>query len=220
MALLTSNVKSGKKSARRCLSSVANYVAKYCLKPRQLRTASELRTDELITTGVIPPTFRLMSKGIGQGYINRMKCYHKPKIKDVKVRISTICDRAFYRDGSYKFKLPRFYRDRLYRMRFPCETQVWNKKSKAYEQKTVYRYKSKNPLAIQMQVEVRNRLLAKYAESLRLIRSANPSISDTEAAIQIARFDAYSRLAKQKIVIPKCQSFITIKDSKTENSNS
>lgn len=148
-----------------------------------------------------------MSKGIGQGYVNRMKRYHKPKIKDVKVRISTICDRAFYHDGSYKFKLPRFYRDRLYRMRFPCESQVWNKKFKAYEKKTVYRYKSKNPLAIQMQVEVRNRLLAKYAESMQLIRASNPSITDTEAAIQIARSDAYSRVAKQKDCYTKMSKF-------------
>ena len=148
-----------------------------------------------------------MSKGIGQGYIKRMSRYHKPKIKNPNVRISTICDRAFYHDGPFKFKLPRFYRDRLYRMRFPCETQVWNKKYNAYEKKTVYRYKSKNPLALQMQIEVRNRVLAEYSKCVAEFRANNPSASDTEISLQIARSEAFSRNLKQKDCYSKMSKF-------------
>lgn len=136
-----------------------------------------------------------------------MRRYHKPNIKNPNVRISTICDRAFYHDGPFKFKLPRFYRDRLYRMRFPCETQVWNKKYKAYEQKTVYRFKSKNPLALQMQIEVRNRVLAEYNKRVEEFRSANPSLSDTEISLKIARADFYSRKLKQEDCYTKLSKF-------------
>ena len=58
-----------------------------------------------------------MSKGIGKGYLTRMTRYHKPSNLKFNERVSTICDRSFYHDGAFRYKLPRYFRDRLYRMR-------------------------------------------------------------------------------------------------------
>lgn len=148
-----------------------------------------------------------MSKGIGQGYINRMKRYHLPKIKNVRDRISTICDRAFYHESSFKYKLPRYYRDRLYRMKFPCDARVWNKKLNQYENKIVYRYKSKNPLAVQMSVEVRNRVLADFNRRFSELRATYPNYSDTKILRTLSMAETASRMDRQKDCFSKMSRF-------------
>ena len=149
-----------------------------------------------------------MSKGIGQSYIQRMKRYHVPtKIRDPKVRISVVCDRAFYHDGAFKYKLPRYYRDRLYRKKFPCDTQVWNNKLKLYEKKIVYRFKSKNPLALQMQAEVRSRVLAQYNKRVAELKERFPYFSDTQIHLEIQRLEARVRETRFKDNFAKCAKF-------------
>lgn len=56
-----------------------------------------------------------MSKGLGKNYISRMKRFHVPRIRNPALRISTVVDRSWYYDGFFKYKLPRYFRDRLYR---------------------------------------------------------------------------------------------------------
>lgn len=149
-----------------------------------------------------------MSKGIGQSYINRMKRYHiATKIHNPSERIKVICDRAFYHDGPFKYKLPRYYRDRLYRKKFPCDAQVWNQKLKIYEKKIVYRYKSKNLLALQMQDEVRNRVLAQYNERVADIKQRFPHFSDTQVHLEIARLEARLKETRYKDNFAKCAKF-------------
>lgn len=199
--------KGNKRVSKNGLSAVSNYVAKYCLKPRQLQTEAELRTEEYINQCLIPAPFYLMSKGIGNGYIKRMKRWHLFGKANPSIRVPKIVDRAVYHDGAFTYKLPRFYKDRLYRMKFPCDAKVWNQKLKCYVQKIVYRYQSKNLLSLQMQAEIRNRLLADYNDRIAELRSANPRLSDSEIHLEMARLEASSRMARQKDIFSKMSRF-------------
>lgn len=190
------------------MSAIGNYVAKYCLKPSQLSTPKERELNELIKIGVLPSPFRIMSHGLGQSYINRMKRFHVPtKIRSPSERVSTIVDRSFYYEGTFKYKLPRYYRDRLYREKFPFDTKIWNPKKKIYENKIVYRYASKGMLARQMQIEIRNRLLAEYNERFQEFRSLYKDKSDTEIHLEIERLSVASRMDRQKNINSKMSRF-------------
>lgn len=149
-----------------------------------------------------------MSHGIGEGYIKRMKRYHLPiSIRSPTERVSVICDRSFYPDGFFRYKLPRYYRDRLYRKKFPFDTNVWNKKLKCYESKIVYRYASKNMLSRQMQIEIRNRLLAEYNRQFSEFRSVNPNLSDTEIHLLVERSSVSSRQVRRNDIFSKMSRF-------------
>lgn len=199
--------KSGNKKTGSKISSVGNYVAKYCAKPVIFKSPVELELDELFNQGVIPKPFYLMSKGIGQKYIDRMKRFHRPSNLSASERVSLVCDRAFYHDGAFKYKLPRYYRDRLYRMKFPYDAKVWNPKKNKYEDKIVYRYASKNPLSLQMQNEIRNRLSAEYDRRFAELRCLYPSYSDTEIDLQIVRSESVSNVARRKNIYTKMSRF-------------
>lgn len=147
-----------------------------------------------------------MSKGLGASYVDRMKRWHVPRIRDKRLRITTVVDRMSYHDGAFKFKLPRYFKDRLYRKKYPCEAKIWNKKLKIYETKIVQRYKSKNMLSLQIQNEVRSRVLDDYNKRVAEVKLANPSLTDTEVHIEVSRRekidkesrgnDTYSKLAR------------------------
>ena len=136
-----------------------------------------------------------------------MRKYHLPIIKNSRLRVETICDRAFYHDSSFKYKLPRYYRDRLYRMKFPCDAKVWNKKKNVYENKIVYRYKSKNPLSIQMQVEVRNRILADFDRRFAECRASHPNYTDSEIYRQMCLSETASRQDRRNEIFTKMSRF-------------
>lgn len=152
-----------------------------------------------------------MSKGVGASYVKRMKRYHRPNVRDPRKNIEVVCDRAFYHDGKFKYKLPRYYRDRFYRMKFPCDAKVWNKKTKQYENKIVYRYKSKNPLAIQMQIEVRNRILAEYNKRVSELAGQYPDKSRSEIDIILTRAETSARMDRQKNIYSKMSRFYNTK---------
>lgn len=201
--------KSGNKKTKSRISSVGNYVAKYCAKPPQLRTTCEQRTFDLIFQGVIPAPFYLMSKGIGLNYVKRSKRYHVPFSRSLSSseRVSLVCDRSFYHDGAFKYKLPRYYRDRLYRRKFPYDVRIWNKKLKCYEEKVVWRYASKNPLAIQMQTEVRNRLLSEYDRRVKELSGSCPAFSRTQIDLEIVRADSASKMDRCSDIFSKMSRF-------------
>lgn len=199
--------KVGNKKTGSKISSVGNYVAKYCCKPVIFKSNVEKKLDDLIEQGIIPRPFYLMSKGLGKNYISRMKRFHRPLNLPPSERVSLVCDRAFYHDGAFMYKLPRYFRDRLYRMKFPYDVKVWNPKKHVYEDKIVYRYASKNPLSLQMQNEIRNRLSAEYDRRVAALRSFYPSLSDSEIDLQIVRSDAASKVARRKDIYSKMSRF-------------
>lgn len=149
-----------------------------------------------------------MSKGLGKSYTDRMSRYHRCSwIKNPRTRITAVCDRAFYHDGGFKYKLPRYFRDRLYRKKFPYEVLFYNKKTKSCEKKIVYRYASKNPLSIQMQVEVRNRILAEYHRRFAELRAVYPSLSDLQIDLLLTRSETSARMDRQKDIYSKMSKF-------------
>lgn len=90
--------KLGKRKTKSRISSVGNYVAKYCAKPTIFKSPAELKLQEFIDADVVPTPFYLMSKGLGLNYVKRMKRFHVPSIRSPSERISVVCDRAFYHD--------------------------------------------------------------------------------------------------------------------------
>lgn len=147
-----------------------------------------------------------MSKGIGLSYITRMRRWHVPW-KGNKIPIDVIADRSYYSDGQFKYKLPRFYRDRLYRKKFPCDAQIWNQKKNCYEKKIIWRYKSKNILALSLQAEIRSRLLAEYNRKVADLSSQFPDKSRLEIDIEITRSETAARLFRQKDIYTKMSGF-------------
>lgn len=98
--VLPSNVETSA-DAQRAL----RYVAKYCNK-------GELENPRVFD-GVVFPTFRLMSKGIGVSYVRRMYSYHIPALQDYKKKLQTIVNRLNYRLGKFTYSLPRYYYDKF-----------------------------------------------------------------------------------------------------------
>ena len=147
-----------------------------------------------------------MSKGLGKSYVQRMKRFHVPYGLDPKKRIEAVVDRAWYHDGAFKYKLPRYFRDRLFRKQFPCEQKVWNPKSKCYETKIVKRYKSQNYLALQMQTEIRTRVLDEYNRRIQEVRSEQ-NLDYTEAARVLERSERAAREARLQDIFAKMSRF-------------
>ena len=144
-------------------SSVANYVSKYCCKGE---FAS--RKDE-IERGEISRAFSLMSKGIGENYVYRFKSHHlhglniRPDTVLSADEVASIVARRFVLDGSFKYKMPRYYIDRIYRVSELKERQVWNYKLKKYETKFVKRFTSNSFLCNQISRFLESRVLSRSA---------------------------------------------------------
>lgn len=199
--------RSNKTKTRSSPSAVGNYVAKYCCKPKVFMSDAEKKVEELIKTGFIEKTWLIMSKGIGESYVHKMRWWHVPNIDNPRQKLEKVVDRMVYKDGKFDYKLPRFYKDRLYRKKFPCDVRVWNPKKKFYEDKVVYRYMSKNLLALQIQVEVRDRFLAQYNEQIAGLTAQFPNKSRDEIDIELTRSERASSLDRQKSVYSKLSKF-------------
>lgn len=158
-----------------------------------------------------------MSKGLGASYADRMKRWHVPKIRDKRLRITTVVDRMHYHDGCFKFKLPRYFKDRLYRKKYPCETYVYNNKLKCCEKKIVQRYKSKNMLSLQIQAEIRNRVLEDYRRRFAELKSACPNLTDLQIDIELARREKLDRQTRGKDTFTKLARFYNRNRFKNRN---
>lgn len=159
-----------------------------------------------------------MSKNIGKSYITRMRRWHVPRLKgSAKERVSLICDRAFYHDGPFKFKLPRYYRDRLYRKLCDCETIVYNSRTKCCETKIIKRYKSENLLSMQMQAEIRNRIFAQYYQTFGELKSKFPNKSDIEIDFEILNSERSASLFRRQDIYSKMSRFYNYQRFKYRN---
>lgn len=157
-------------------SAVANYVSKYCCKGE---FAS--RQDE-IARGEIQPAFSIMSKGIGSSYVERMRSFHLDGLKSNYFavpadRLDRIISRMKVRDGEFLYKMPRFYKDRIYRYVDYKLKETWDEKSKSFvttkiDKRTgevkpnlVKRFTSKNPLQVQITNELQRRFFEKHRDT-------------------------------------------------------
>lgn len=156
-------------------SSCANYCAKYCCKG-----SFSSRLDD-ISAGVIEKPWRIMSKGIGSSYLNNAS-FHTAR--PYRMTFSDYVDRclqnAFYFDGSFKYKLPRYYYERIFYTKTTQIRESYKGPEKGYKMALVSRYISKSALSVEMQVRLRNRPLIVYQQRFKDLRASRPDLSDDE----------------------------------------
>lgn len=159
--------------------AVANYVSKYCCKGE----FASRRAD--IEAGLIEKAWTICSKGIGASYCTRMRSYHLPfrsKFLSTEDYLDCIIDRQYVsfsvKGTLFKYRMPRYYKERFYFAKMPFEVDIWDKKLKQYVKKIVYRFCTKNLLARQLQVRVRNRFLEEFHRQLQYAGFAGVEISD------------------------------------------
>lgn len=161
--------KSGKMREER--SSVANYCSKYCCKGEFASRRKEIERGE------IERAFTICSNGIGASYISRYSRYHlcgcslylpyKPEV------IQSILSRKFVIDGSFKYKMPRYYSDRIYKVPVVEVQEVLNLMKNEREIKKAKRFSSDFPLPYQISCALSDRVRERtdaefaYIESCR-----------------------------------------------------
>lgn len=106
-------------------SSVANYVSKYCCKGEFASRAKE------IEAGTIEKAFTICSNGIGSSYVDQYRKHHLCGVRSLyspqpQSVVDSIISRRFVLDGSFKYKMPRYYSDRIYKVQVEEVKEVLN----------------------------------------------------------------------------------------------
>lgn len=175
--------------------AVANYVSKYCCKGEFASRSAD------IEAGLIEKAWTIVSKGVGASYCmdKHNRHYHMPDSEvscPSREQLDTIIDRrkVSFDTGKQKFtyKMPRYYRERLYMSKLPFEQKVWNKNKMCYEEKIVYRYSSKNFLSRQIAMRVRERVLEDFAH--RVGAESTEVLSDVRFDEAARRLSSYNPL--------------------------
>ena len=95
--------------AHRC-GGASRYVAKYCSKGF-FKNPYEVQR-------IVRPTFHLVSKGFGLSYVDRMKDYHLAEGDVLNKRLdryySLVGDRSRVFVGQFGYKMPRYYKNKIY----------------------------------------------------------------------------------------------------------
>lgn len=141
----------------------------------------------------------VMSKGIGEGYVKRMKSYH------TNCDVYTMVDRMFYSFGDkYRYQLPRYYKDRFYHKKefkplvdyeytFENLGQVAEVRSAKY----VARFTCQNYLSFTIANIVRMRSVARFYKEVRGITGSfgpvTPLAISSKVLADRARFECQSR---------------------------
>lgn len=111
-------------------SKVANYISKYCSK------FGKCSRQEDIDAGHCSPEWSVMSKGIGDSYVFRMKHWHLCDIdweseefpldgqmyylcrsgynSEFWKKVQLMIERSRVSDGDFTYNMPRYYKDRIY----------------------------------------------------------------------------------------------------------
>lgn len=158
--------------------AVSNYVSKYCCKGEFASRSAD------IEAGLIEKAWTLVSKGVGASYCENpaTRRYHLPF-----GRTSSECFRSDYLDtvierqkvsfstpnGVFTYRMPRYYRERLYMSKLPFDSLQYDVKTKKMVHKTVYRYSSKTLFARCLQARIRDRFLER-ASILDVITDLSP----------------------------------------------
>lgn len=190
-------------------SSCANYCAKYCCKGS---FSSRLKD---INDGVIEPPWRLMSKGIGRIYLENAS-FHTAR--PYRMTFSDYVDRclqnAFYFDGNFKYKLPRYYYERIFYQKTTQIRETYLCPEKGYKMALVSRYVSKSALSVEMQVRLRNRPFLEYKQRFEELKSSCPYLADTEIHSILDERERHSVEARRKAARDKLYTFYRDTDHK------
>lgn len=186
------------------VSAPANYVSKYCCKGE-----FSSRVED-IEVGLIEPAWRIMSKRIGDNYVERNRNYHKPPrrfYKSTEDYIAACVDRCFYFDGEYKYSLPRYWKERIFYNLVSYSQIYYDKKSKCCKVRQAKRYAARNEISARMQALVRDRIDQDYLERFALVKSLYPSWSDTEIDLHLLALEEDSRKARKSFKLGKLNKF-------------
>lgn len=188
-------------------SGAFSYVAKYCCKIPVLFTPVEREINDLCVSGVLPKPFFLSSKGLGSSYVDNMYKYHRALDKSRSSRVSVACDRAFYHFGTFKYKLPKYYKERLFFDKVEVGSKKFNTKTNEYEFKKVKRYKKVSSFSHQVSSEIRSRILADDQRKFDEFVQSYPDLSDSEISSLFARSQECAKKDRQNASFRKMSKF-------------
>ena len=185
-------------------SPCANYCAKYCCKG-----SFSSRLDD-IADGVVEKPWRLMSKGLGGSYIAANRSVHLPP--RLEARLSDYIDRVlsncFYFDGPYKYKLPRYYYERLFYTKKKFIREVYRKG--VITPQVVCRFVSQSLLSVEMQITLRNRILERDKQEFERIKSCRPDFSDDEALLYLEHCRQRSLVSRGEVALIVSQKGLSV----------
>jgi len=183
------------------VSSCANYCAKYCAKG-----CFQSRLNDVID-GIIEKPWRIMSKGIGKSYIDNMKSKHlfRHSFETYNQYVDSVLSRMYYFDGDYKYKLPRYYYERIFYKRIPVIREVFRKD--AFFPVVTYRYIQTSMLSADMQIIIRNRPLALYQQRFEICRASYPHWSDDEIHSYLFKCEQASLESRANVARSKLHKF-------------
>lgn len=155
------------------LQKITSYVAKYCSKG--------VFENPLVSEGKVFPTFHLISKGLGDNYINqssidehhlngKIKKYKNGKYSDAYLEALHQRMKFYYYENLRPVHLPRYYKIRLYATKI---LDHYNSKSG----NPVYQYITQNKLLLAYQDYVLRQFDRRIIEKSKLISTKNPSYS-------------------------------------------
>lgn len=99
-------------SSIKSLSNTGRYLGKYASKG--------VYENPLVELGLVSPTFRLMSKGLGLEYVNKNSAYHKSG------SIDQIADKFKYRINNCNYALPRYYKTKIFGEKSRLQYKITN----------------------------------------------------------------------------------------------
>lgn len=187
-------------SANSC-SSCANYCAKYCCKG-----SFSSRLDD-IEDGVIEKPWRLVSKGLGGSYISANKHIHlpprtEPRFEDYVDRVLSTC---YYFDGAFKYKLPRYYYERIFFTKKKFIREVY--RDGVWTPQVISRFVSQSLLSVEMQVILRNRSMERDKQRFEELRATYPHLSDSELCHEIGLHELLAWETRAQVAENKLYSF-------------
>ena len=186
-------------------SAPGNYCAKYCCKGE-----FSSRVDD-IDKGLVEPAWKIMSKGIGDNYLERCGSYHLPKrrfYESSEDYIDTLVDRCFYFDGEYKYPLPRYYRERLFQTKVRYPVIYYDKRTKKANIRFGQRYAAITGISIKMSANVRDRIDKDYQERFERIKSSY-KVDDSTASHILYDLEEADRSNREKRLRSKLNKFYT-----------
>lgn len=190
--------------AANAVSAPANYAAKYCAKGEFASRQKDV-IDQVVET-----PWRLISKGLGASYVEDKRNYHiPPRLKRQKFEdyIDILLDRRYYYDGQFRYRLPRYYIERLYYTRKLFKNEKFNYKEKKMVIVDTYRYVSANKISLAMQAQLQCRIAAADKQRFEVVMSAHPLWSDDQIYSYLDKCERASVEARRNVARDKLNRF-------------
>lgn len=187
-----------------CVNYVAKYISKGCFE------------NPKVIAGKVFPTFHLISKNLGDGYLERMKDWHlQPERMISRKRVNlyysekylqVVADNLFYhyeyKGKMVKYHLPRYYRQRI------LQNEIFIYRINRVSGRAT-RCKTFIPSALSIQV---SDFLSKRADSLRdsqcrQLLNENPNLSYGQALSLVLKGEESQMVEREKLLEEKMRQF-------------